>query len=509
MYTIYADDQLLYAPNLVDEGYALISPKLTTELNKAGSLEFTMPPSHVLYSSLSKLKTTIKVKADGVEIWRGRVLHEEKDFYNRKAVYCEGALSFLTDTIQRPYTFNGSVTNLFKKYLNEHIAQASDGRKFTFGSCTVTDPNDYIVRANSDYVSSWDEMSEKLLGILGGYFKITYGSGDAMSLSYLTDYGAISDQVIEFGVNLLDIMEYINAEDVFTVLIPLGARMENEDGTEGPRLTISSLYQDERDYLENTTAVNLFGRIVRTNVWDDVTVASNLRTKGQAFLNAGVEMAVTLSIKAVDLNLLDVNTGRIKLGDYIRVISLPHGLDRYFLCSKIVLDMESPDKTEYTLGVGYTAMTDKQVASQKQSRDAYSIAENASSTASGASTQVAEFTGNYVDKVTFLNFQAGVNEKLTAVCHYKGTVSSYSNLPTSGRAIGDTYNVADTGANYSWSGSSWDKLSETVDLSSYALRSEIPTDYIDTETFQALADRVTALEEAGTEPEEPEEPEGE
>ena len=98
---------------------------------------------------------------------------------------------------------------------------------------------------------------------------------------------------------------------VFTVLIPLGARTENEDGTEGPRLTISSLYQDERDYLENTTAVNLFGRIVRTNVWDDVTVASNLRTKGQTFLNAGVEMAVTLSIKAVDLNLLDVNTGRI------------------------------------------------------------------------------------------------------------------------------------------------------------------------------------------------------
>ena len=38
MYTIYADDQLLYAPNLVDEGYALIGPKLTTELNKAGSL---------------------------------------------------------------------------------------------------------------------------------------------------------------------------------------------------------------------------------------------------------------------------------------------------------------------------------------------------------------------------------------------------------------------------------------------------------------------------------------
>lgn len=528
MYTIYADDNLLYSPDLINDGYGVLTPKLTMELNKAGSLEFVVPPTNAMYGSLSKLKTTIRVKDDQEEIWRGRILHDEKDFYNRKAVYCEGALSFLTDTIQRPYSFSGSVTSLFAKYMTEHANQASAGRLISRGSCNVTDPNDYIVRSNSDYVSSWNEMSEKLLGLLGGYFKLTYGNGDSMTLSYVTDYNSISDQVIEFGINLLDISEYVNAEDVFTVLIPLGAKTLNQDGTEGPRLTISSLFQDGHDYLENTSAINLFGRIVRTQVWDDVTVASNLRTKGQAYLNAGIEMAVTLSIKAVDLHVIDVNTRRIKLGDFVRVVSAPHELDRYFLCSKIVLDMQNPDQTEFTLGVSYSAMTDRQVANQKKSQDAYTIAENANSTASGASTQVANITGNFVDRVTFMNFQSGVNEKLTAVCHYKGTVSTYSNLPTSGRAVGDTYNVTDTGANYTWSGSAWDKLSENVDLTAYALRSEIPTDFPDTETFDALADRVTdledqasdfidaetfnaladrvmALENAGTEPEEQEE----
>lgn len=493
MYTIYADDELLYAPNLINEGYGVLSPKLTMELNKAGSLEFVVPPNNVMYGSLSKLKTTIRVKDDQEEIWRGRILHDEKDFYNRKTVYCEGALSFLTDTIQRPYSFTGAVSSLFAKYMTEHANQASENRLISRGSCNVTDPNDYIVRSNSDYVSSWDEMSSKLLGILGGYFKLTYGAGDKLTLSYVTDYDSISDQVIEFGVNLLDISEYVNAEDVFTVLIPLGAKTENEDGSEGPRLTISSLYADGHDYVENATAINLFGRIVRTQVWDDVTVARNLLTKGQEYLSAGIDMAVTLNIKAVDLHVIDVDTKRIKLGDFVRVVSAPHELDKYFLCSKIILDLQSPEKTEFTLGVSYSAMTDRQVANQKKSQDAYTIAENANTTASGASTQVANITGNYVDKVTFMNFQSGVNEKLTAVCHYKGSVSTYSDLPTSGRTVGDTYNVADTGANYTWSGSSWDKLSETVD---------VPTDYVTNETLEALTARVATIEETGATKEE-------
>lgn len=47
---------------------------------------------------------------------------------------------------------------------------------------------------------------------------------------------------------------------------------------------------------------------------------------------------------------------------------------------------------------------------------------------------------------------------LGAAFKYKGQVATESALPTSGMTTGDTYNVADTGENYTWNGSSWDKL---------------------------------------------------
>lgn len=47
---------------------------------------------------------------------------------------------------------------------------------------------------------------------------------------------------------------------------------------------------------------------------------------------------------------------------------------------------------------------------------------------------------------------------LTSAMHYKGQVATYADLPT-GSEIGDVYNVADTGDNYAWNGTEWDKLS--------------------------------------------------
>ena len=41
-----------------------------------------------------------------------------------------------------------------------------------------------------------------------------------------------------------------------------------------------------------------------------------------------------------------------------------------------------------------------------------------------------------------------VDGKVSSVYKYKGTVASYSNLPSTGLTIGDVYNVEDTGDNY-------------------------------------------------------------
>ena len=63
--------------------------------------------------------------------------------------------------------------------------------------------------------------------------------------------------------------------------------------------------------------------------------------------------------------------------------------------------------------------------------------------------------------------KAEVDAKVSSVYKFKGSVSTYNSLPSTA-TTGDVYNVDDTGANYAWDGSKWDKLSETIDLTAYA-----------------------------------------
>lgn len=61
---------------------------------------------------------------------------------------------------------------------------------------------------------------------------------------------------------------------------------------------------------------------------------------------------------------------------------------------------------------------------------------------------------------------------ITTVMNYKGSVDSYSKLPTSA-AVGDVYNVVaadpthdiEAGSNVAWNGTSWDKLGGTIEMS--------------------------------------------
>lgn len=63
-----------------------------------------MTRDHTQYDMLQKLSTVVQVRRDGKEIWRGRVLKHEADFYNRRVVYCEGALSYFNDSSITPST---------------------------------------------------------------------------------------------------------------------------------------------------------------------------------------------------------------------------------------------------------------------------------------------------------------------------------------------------------------------------------------------------------------------
>ena len=74
--------------------------------------------------------------------------------------------------------------------------------------------------------------------------------------------------------------------------------------------------------------------------------------------------------------------------------------------------------------------------------------------------------------------ETAINNKLSSVLKYKGTVANYSDLPTDA-STGDTYNITNASANNkagdnaAWNGSDWDILSGTVDLSGYVETSDL------------------------------------
>ena len=403
MYTIYVDGALLYSPNLADDGYAVMTPKVKLKLNSASSLSCVIPPTNPTYDEISKLKSVVKVYDGNRRIFRGRVIDDEKDFYSRKSIMAQGELAYLNDSILRPYNYSGTVAGYFTMLVNQHNAQVGAEKRFAVGNITVTDANDYIVRINSEATKTWSEMKSKLLDLLGGYIVPRYEVENGVEveyLDYLADSGGQNSQPIVFAENLLDLDQYIDASEVCTVLVPYG----KADDDTGVRVGIASV-NDGDDYIESETGIELFGKVVGTQVWDDVTEPANLLTKAQAALTMSILMSIQLDIRAVDLSRLGADVSAIRIGEYNRVVSPPHGIDAWYQCSEIELRLDKIDGSKFAFGATGTTLTQRQVSNSSQivqaAVTAVTAEVGANAAANALNIALGEIANDYVTKTDF------------------------------------------------------------------------------------------------------------
>lgn len=348
MYTIYADDALLYLPG--DEELSVLSPVLETSCNAAGTLTFVLLPSHPLYDKLQKLKTRIRVMQDDEIIWRGRVLETESDFYRQKTVTCEGELTYLVDSVQQPYKHDGTAADLFRLYLNAHNDVVEDFQQFQIGSIDIETLSSV---ENTGYGNTWDEISGNLLDIHGGFLRVRY-DGETRYLDWTKESGEACSQTIEFGKNLLDLTEYISAAEVVTCMIPT---------TSENNISISNI-NGGKNYIEDEEAIRRYGRIWGVTEFDAKS-AEDLLKMAKEHLQKQLQEALTITISAVDLHLLDVAADAFRVGDKVRVISKPHHLDAEYTCTEISLDLVNPDKSQYTFGTPETGMASTTAATSK------------------------------------------------------------------------------------------------------------------------------------------------
>lgn len=177
--TAYTKDRILiYDDTRSDEDeLKLITPKLTMEVNQAGSFEFGIPVTNVGYDSLEPMISEILViredpgtvsstKWRGDIIWFGRVISVSTDVWKTKQCYCEGGLSYLNDVIASDFS------------------TAKDLSKVTIGEMLFTrtknsqDPNHYNVYPDND-----------ICGQLRKYCKAGYGSNEQSHYLKYLGYG--------------------------------------------------------------------------------------------------------------------------------------------------------------------------------------------------------------------------------------------------------------------------------------------------------------------------------
>lgn len=368
MYQIYADGVLIYDDTA--EINRILKGNIEPEVNKSGSFVFTVVPGHDFYDVFVNYKTVIVVYKSGKIKFRGRVLSQVINYRKEKTITCEGELGFFNDSIIRPFEFGGTPENFFIQIVTAHNNQVDDFKKFKIGTVTVTDTNDYIVRSAEGYNTSMSILNSRLLeDATGGYLFITHGSDgteEIPTIHYLKELTGECSQTVEFGANLLDYTKTLKGDTFATALIPLGARLENDD-PDAPeqRLTIESV-NGGSDYIYNQAAVDQFGRITIVEIYDDITVPENLLRKAELRLVDLIGETVTIELNAVDMHLLDRNIESFEIGDLIRVTSQPHGIDRVMLCSRQSIDILNPANDKLVLGdtlKKYTQSTTKTIES--------------------------------------------------------------------------------------------------------------------------------------------------
>lgn len=360
MYRVMCDGYTLH--NMTMPDLKLINPKLDLEVNKAGTFSFTIYPSHPYYERLKKLKSIVTVYKNDKIIFRGRILNTEKGFKNQQQVTCEGELAFFNDSTQRPYEFQGDVPELLNHLIDEHNKQVDENKQFKVGEITVKDPNGYIARSDTQYLTTYDSLFQKLVNKLGGYLNFRHEE-DGVYLDYLVDFTKLNPQDIEIRKNLIDLKNTIKGEDVATAIIPLGAKLkeENEEGQEvetGKRLTIEAV-NGGVDYVYDEAAVQEFGWIFKTVTWVDVTVADNLLRKGREELVKTYMLTNTLEVTAVDLSGTDKEISSFSVGTYNKVKSDLHGLDDLMLVTKQSLNLTAPQSDKLTLGFEKKTFTEQ------------------------------------------------------------------------------------------------------------------------------------------------------
>ena len=236
MYRMLYNDNFLFDP--FDETRIVSSASITTNVNAASYLDFTIAANHPLYNEIEQRSGTVTLYSDNEKLFQGQITAIDMDMDGNKSVTCSSALDWLKDVQLRPYSTDqaecdeyefkldkapDALDAYFQWLIDQYNAQNKDGRYFTINVNQAAD----LTNRNIAYFASTsprsvaDAIEQDILGTFGGYLVLRYDD-DQLILDLYSDIHEMNEQVIDYGENILDISRNESTDDQYTAVYPIG-----------------------------------------------------------------------------------------------------------------------------------------------------------------------------------------------------------------------------------------------------------------------------------------------
>lgn len=350
-----------------DSRYCCSEIELNLSIQQADSLQFTIYRDNPSYATVdlndlhvfmyrfdTELNASLRAQ---YMMFHGTIDEIDRDIEGTKKVHCTGILGVLDRVIQPQYKFQGTPADYLARLINVfNTYQGLTTNRFTVTAGSIDTTDDYILRY-TNYESTLECIRRDIMESFGVYPKYTYTNNEIIpTLSFYTieNYGDLSNQVIRYGYNLIKYEENTEIDDLYTAVIPLGKKKTDAERT-STDIPALDAYVDIRSVNDGEIAltvpsIDTYGFKCAVVHWDDVTNPTNLKAKGQAWLQAAATKNLRFTLSAVDLSEMGVDINAFKVGDRVPCIVEQIGLDVVLPIYEMTLHPLEPEKDTITIG---------------------------------------------------------------------------------------------------------------------------------------------------------------
>ena len=331
---------VLYTP--YDSERQIYDDELTETLGSTATFDFSVPATHPLLPQIEPLASKVIVYDGDTVIYDGRVANDGKDILGTGSVQTVGAMSYLADSVQEPFSFSGTLQAYITQLLNKHNAQCDT--TFQVGSIM----SGSVTVVSNEYKDTLTVLKETTQETLGGYLRIRYISAGTYAVDYQLSYGTNS-QVVRLGENIADLSSERSPEDIVTRLIPLGIEVTPNDQSTLPRYVVIDGVNNGVGYVQNDELFQKYGPIYGVRQWDTITDPNVLKSTAQAYVNS-LALPESFEIEAVDLSYIDDGVAAFSVGYNTHIVSSAHGIDTEYLLTSKATHLTNPANDTITLG---------------------------------------------------------------------------------------------------------------------------------------------------------------